>query len=71
MPVGYNFLCGRSPGADPSPVGRRPPEPDSLPPPCGRHKWMAPNQWRNEGAGEGGRPQAQPKEGAQKTEIWG
>jgi len=20
----------------------RPPEPDSLPPPCGRHKWMAP-----------------------------
>ena len=26
---------------------------------------------KTRGAGEGGRPQAQPKEGAQKTEIWG
>ena len=32
---------------------------------------LGPNQWRNEGAGEGGHPQAQPKEGAQKTEVWG
>src|SRR6218665_1766468 len=31
-------------GLDPlSPVHMRPPEPDALPPPCGRHKWMAPN----------------------------
>jgi len=28
-------------------------------------------QWRNEGTGEGGHPRAQPKEGAQKSEIWG
>ena len=34
-----NFLCGRPHGAGP-PVHMRPPEPD--PPPCGRHKWMAP-----------------------------
>ena len=25
-----------------SPTHMRPPEPDPLPPPCGRHKWMAP-----------------------------
>src|SRR6218665_571176 len=29
-------------GWTPSPVHMRPPEPDPLPPPCGRHKWMAP-----------------------------
>jgi len=34
----FNFLCGRPHGAGPLPP--RPPEPD--PPPCGRHKWMAP-----------------------------
>src|SRR6218665_3930244 len=28
-------------GLDP-PVHMHPPEPDPLPPPCGRHKWMAP-----------------------------
>src|SRR6218665_295472 len=39
----FNFLCGRPHGAGPSPpVHMRPPEPDSPPPPCGRHKWMAP-----------------------------
>src|SRR6218665_2194506 len=39
----FNFLCGRPHGAGPPPpVHMRPPEPDSLPPPCGRHKWMAP-----------------------------
>jgi len=38
MSVGYNFLCGRPRGADPT--SPRPPEPDF--PPCGRHKWMAP-----------------------------
>src|SRR6218665_3988682 len=37
----FNFLCGRPHGAGP-PVHMRPPEPDPLPPPCGRHKWMAP-----------------------------
>src|SRR6218665_68220 len=38
-----NFLCGRPHGAGPPPpVHMGPPEPDSLPPPCGRHKWMAP-----------------------------
>ena len=26
----------------PPPVHMRPPEPDPLPPPCRRHKWMAP-----------------------------
>jgi len=37
----FNFLCGRPHGAGPGPpVHMRPPEPD--PPPCGRHKWMAP-----------------------------
>src|SRR6218665_3956067 len=40
----FNFLCGRPHGAGPPPpVHMRPPEPDPLPPPCGRHKWMAPN----------------------------
>ena|SRR6218665_2831601 len=30
-------------GLDPPlPVHMRPPEPDPLPPPCGRHEWMAP-----------------------------
>ena len=28
----------------PSPVHMRPPEPDPLPPPCGRHKWMDPKK---------------------------
>src|SRR6218665_1142879 len=38
----FNFLCERPQGAGPPPpVHMRPPEPD--PPPCGRHKWMAPN----------------------------
>src|SRR6218665_934422 len=37
----FNFLCGRPHGAGP-PVHMRPPEPDPLPPPCRRHKWMAP-----------------------------
>ena len=38
----FNFLCGRPHGAWLSlPVHMRPPEPDP-PPPCGRHKWMAP-----------------------------
>jgi len=37
--VSSDFLCGR-PQALTVPVHRRPPEP--LPPPCGRHKWMAP-----------------------------
>ena len=32
---------------------------------------FATTPWRNEGAGEGGRPRAQPKEGAQKAEIVG
>src|SRR6218665_2210849 len=36
----FNFLCGRPHGA--RPVHMRPPEPDSPPPPCGRHKWMTP-----------------------------
>src|SRR6218665_559286 len=31
-------------GFDPSPVHMRPPEPDPLPPPCGRRKWMPPNE---------------------------
>ena len=43
----FNFQCGRPHGAGPPeahpPVHMRPPEPDPLPPPCGRHKWMAPN----------------------------
>src|SRR6218665_3526592 len=40
----FNFLCGRPHGAGPPPpVHMRPPEPDSPPPPCGRHKWMAPS----------------------------
>jgi len=34
----FNFLRGRPHGAGPL----RPHEPDSLPPPYGRHKWMAP-----------------------------
>jgi len=39
----FNFMCGRPHGAGPtSPVQMRPPEPDPLPHPCGRHKWMAP-----------------------------
>src|SRR6218665_3412455 len=39
----FNFLCGRPHGdGPPPPVHMRPPEPDPLPPPCGRHKWMAP-----------------------------
>ena len=39
----FNFLCGRPHGAGPPPpVHMRPPEPDPLPTPCGRHKWMAP-----------------------------
>src|SRR6218665_3881693 len=38
----FNFLCGRPHGAGLPPVHMRPPEPDPLPPPCGRHKWMAP-----------------------------
>jgi len=32
---------------------------------------LACGQWRNERAGESGRPQAQLKEGAQETESWG
>jgi len=40
MSVGSNFLCERLHGADPLPHPQRPPMPD--PPPCGRHKWMAP-----------------------------
>src|SRR6218665_1350390 len=41
----FNFLCGRPHAAGPPPpVHMRPPEPDPLPPPCGRHKWMAPKQ---------------------------
>src|SRR6218665_497265 len=40
----FNFLCGRPHGAGPPPsLHMRPPEPDPLPPPCGRHKWMAPS----------------------------
>src|SRR6218665_266672 len=40
----FNFLCGHPHRAGPpSPIHMRPPEPDLLPPPCGRHKWMAPN----------------------------
>jgi len=39
----FNFLCGRPHGAYP-PVRMRPPEPDTLPPLCGRHKWMAPKR---------------------------
>ena len=43
MDSNFNFLCGRQHGAwPPSPVHMRPPEPDPYPPPCGRHKWMAP-----------------------------
>src|SRR6218665_1502705 len=39
----FNFLCGRPNGAGPPPpVHMRPPEPGPSPPPCGRHKWMAP-----------------------------
>src|SRR6218665_1660887 len=39
----FNFLCGRPHGAGPPPpVHMCPSEPDPLPPPCGRHKWMAP-----------------------------
>src|SRR6218665_1794969 len=44
----FNFLCGRPHGAGPpSPVHMRPPDPDPLPPPCGRHKWMAPRGKRS------------------------
>src|SRR6218665_1381809 len=44
----FNFLCGRPHGAGPPPpVHMRPPEPDPLPPPCERHKWMAPNSITN------------------------
>ena len=47
--VDSNFLCGRPHGAGPPPpVHMRPPEPDPLSPPCGRHKWMAPNQSMNQ-----------------------
>src|SRR6218665_3714228 len=39
----FKCLCGRPHGTGPPPpVHMRPPEPDPLPPPCGRHKWMAP-----------------------------
>ena len=51
----YQLLCMRSQwtlilifcvdvhmGLDPLPVQMRPPEPDPLPLPCGRHKLMAP-----------------------------
>src|SRR6218665_829098 len=39
----FHFLCERPHGAGPpSPLHMCPPEPDPLPPPCGRHKWMAP-----------------------------
>src|SRR6218665_1410987 len=41
----FNFLCGRPHGAGP-PVHMPPPEPDPLPSPCGRHKWMAPYFYR-------------------------
>ena len=41
MDSNFNFLCGRPHVAGP-PVHMRPPEADPLPPPCGRHKWMAP-----------------------------
>src|SRR6218665_67153 len=30
----------------PPPVHMRPPGPDPLPPPCGRHKWMAPSHFK-------------------------
>src|SRR6218665_1411392 len=41
----FKFLCGRPHGAGPpSPVHMHPAEPDPLPPPCGRHKWMAPSR---------------------------
>jgi len=33
----FNFLCGRPHGAGPPSTWAWPP-----PPPCGRHKWMAP-----------------------------
>src|SRR6218665_3404919 len=40
-------------GLNPSPpVHMRPPEPDPLPPPCGRHKWMAPKQCGSARAGK-------------------
>src|SRR6218665_3203514 len=35
----FNFPCGRPHGANPLP---RTPEPDPLPPPCGRHKPKTP-----------------------------
>src|SRR6218665_3176244 len=37
----------------PPPVHLRPPEPDPLPPPCGRNKWMAPNGSNGPEAGVG------------------
>src|SRR6218665_2947748 len=42
--TGYNFVYGRPHIAlPPPPICRRLPEPEpTLPPPCGRHKWMAP-----------------------------
>ena len=40
-------------GLDPSlPVHMRQPEPDPLPLPCGRHKWMAPMNFRQIGSGQ-------------------
>src|SRR6218665_2413613 len=38
----FNFCVDVHKGLDPLPVHMRPPKPDSPPPPCGRHKWMAP-----------------------------
>src|SRR6218665_885711 len=40
----------------PPPVHMRPPEPDPLPPPCGRHNWMAPYHWRRFVKKLGGKP---------------
>src|SRR6218665_2842024 len=38
----FNFLSGRPHGAGPpSPIHMRPPEPDPLSPPCGRHKFLS------------------------------
>src|SRR6218665_986530 len=52
MDSNFNFLCGRPHGAGPPPlVHMHPPEPDPLPPLCGRHKWMAPYQKTATGRG--------------------
>src|SRR6218665_1944771 len=44
----FDFLCGGPHRAGPPPpVHMRPPEPDPLPPPRVRHKWMAPKDMGN------------------------